>query len=138
MRILAFETSCDDTSIALFKNEVLIFMHTASQIKIHNETGGVVPEVASREHANSIFGVLEQVLHDGSVELSDIDYIAVTTHPGLIPSLLTGTTVASTISQTLQIPILPIDHIEAHIFSNFLERIESDIVFPLVCLTVSG
>ncbi|MCH8518636.1 tRNA (adenosine(37)-N6)-threonylcarbamoyltransferase complex transferase subunit TsaD [Candidatus Gracilibacteria bacterium] len=138
MKILAFETSCDDTSIALFENEKLVSMHTKSQIKLHNKTGGVVPEVASREHANVIFDVLDDVLKEWGVMLQDIDYIAVTTHPGLVPSLLTGITVASTLSQALQIPIIPIDHIEAHIFSNWLERDESEIVFPLVCLTVSG
>ena len=138
MKILAFETSCDDTSIALFENEVLVSMHTASQIKIHNLTGGVVPEVASREHANVIFDVLDSVLQEATCELSEIDYIAVTTFPGLIPSLLTGITVASTLSQTLKVPVLEIDHIQAHIFSNFLERKETDIQFPLVCLTVSG
>mgnify|MGYP003892859905 CR=1 FL=1 len=138
MKILAFETSCDDTSIAIFENEKLVCMHTKSQIKIHNETGGVVPEVASREHANVIFDVLDDVLKEWKVTLQDIDYIAVTTHPGLVPSLLTGITVASTLSETLKIPILPIDHIQAHIFSNFLEREESEIEFPLVCLTVSG
>ncbi len=137
MKILAFETSCDDTSIALFENEVLISMNTASQIKIHNKTGGVVPEVASREHANVIFDVLDNVLQQWNSILQDIDYIAVTTFPGLIPSLLTGITVASTLSQTLNIPVLEIDHIQAHIFSNFLERQETDIKFPLVCLTVS-
>lgn len=137
MKILAFETSCDDTSIALFEGKQLICMHTKSQIKIHNETGGVVPEVASREHANVIFDVLDDVLKDGGVTLSDIDYIAVTTFPGLIPSLLTGITVASTLSQALNIPVLEIDHIQAHIFSNFLEREEEEIQFPLVCLTVS-
>jgi len=138
MKILAFETSCDDTSIALFENEALISMHTASQIKIHNKTGWVVPEVASREHANVIFKVLDDVLKDSECTLQEIDYIAVTTFPGLIPSLLTGITVASTLSQTLGIPVLEIDHIQAHIFSNFIERKESDIEFPLVCLTVSG
>lgn len=138
MKILAFETSCDDTSIALFENEKLISMYTKSQIKIHNETGWVVPEVASREHANVIFDVLDDVLRDGGVRLKEIDYIAVTTHPGLVPSLLTGITVASTLSQNLNIPIIAIDHIQAHIFSNFLERKESEIQFPLVCLTVSG
>ncbi|MDA9129108.1 tRNA (adenosine(37)-N6)-threonylcarbamoyltransferase complex transferase subunit TsaD [Candidatus Gracilibacteria bacterium] len=138
MKILAFETSCDDTSIALFENSELISMHTKSQIKIHNKTGGVVPEVASREHANVIFEVLDDVLAEGNTTLQEIDYIAVTTHPGLVPSLLTGITVASTISQTLKIPIIPIDHIQAHIFSNWLERDESEIQFPLVCLTVSG
>jgi N6-L-threonylcarbamoyladenine synthase len=138
MKVLAFETSCDDTSIALFENEKLVSMHTASQIKIHNLTGGVVPEIASREHANVIFDVLDRVLQDSNTQLDEIDYIAVTTFPGLIPSLLTGITVASTLSQTLKIPVLEIDHIQAHIFSNFLERQESDIEFPLVCLTVSG
>ena len=138
MKILAFETSCDDTSIALFENQELVSMHTKSQIKIHNQTGGVVPEVASREHANVIFDVLDEVLNEWKTTLQDIDYIAVTTHPGLVPSLLTGITVASTLSQTLDIPIIPIDHIEAHIFSNWLERKESEIEFPLVCLTVSG
>jgi len=138
MKILAFETSCDDTSIALFEDNILVSMHTASQIKIHNETGWVVPEVASREHANVIFDVLDEVLQQANTQLQDIDYIAVTTFPGLIPSLLTGITVASTLSQTLKIPVLEIDHIQAHIFSNFLERKESDIQFPLVCLTVSG
>ncbi len=138
MIILAFETSCDDTSIALFEDERLVSMSTASQIKIHNKTGWVVPEVASREHANAIFWVLDEVLQASKTKLEEIDYIAVTTHPGLVPSLLTGITVASTISQALKTPILPIDHIQAHIFSNFLERKESDIQFPLVCLTVSG
>lgn len=138
MKILAFETSCDDTSIALFEDSQLISMHTKSQIKIHNETGGVVPEVASREHANVIFDVLDEVLSESNVKLEDIDYIAVTTFPGLIPSLLTGITVASTLSQTLGVPVLEVDHIQAHIFSNFLEREEREIQFPLVCLTVSG
>ncbi len=137
MKILAFETSCDDTSIALFEDNTLISMNTASQIKIHNLTWGVVPEVASREHANVIFDVLDVVLNEGNISLQDIDYLAVTTHPGLVPSLLTGITVASTLSETLKIPIISIDHIEAHIFSNFLERNESEITFPLVCLTVS-
>ncbi len=137
MKILAFETSCDDTSIALFEDTKLVAMHTASQIKIHNKTGGVVPEVASREHANVIFDVLDDVLDEAKISLQDIDYIAVTTFPWLIPSLLTGITVASTLSQTLSIPVLEIDHIQAHIFSNFLEREESEIQFPLVCLTVS-
>jgi len=137
MKILAFETSCDDTSIAVFDDNTLVSMRTASQIEIHNKTWWVVPEIASREHANVIFDVLRDVLTDSEMILEDIDYIAVTTHPGLIPSLLTGITVASTISHTLKIPILPIDHIQAHIFSNFLERDESEIVFPAVCLTVS-
>lgn len=138
MKILAFETSCDDTSIAIFDDDRLIAMDTDSQISIHNKTWGVVPEVAAREHANNIFKVLDNVLEQAKITLEDIDYIWVTTNPGLLPSLLTGTTVAWTISTVLNAKIIPINHIEAHIFSNFLERKESDIKFPLVCLTVSG
>ncbi len=137
MKILALETSCDDTSIALFEDDKMIYMDTASQVKIHNETWWVVPEVAAREHANSIFWVLENVLEKTWVKLEDVDYIGVTTTPWLLPSLLTWTTVASTISTVLSIPIIAINHIQAHIFSNFLERKESDINFPLACLTVS-
>lgn len=137
MKILAFETSCDDTSVAIFKNQDLLAMDTKSQIKIHNQTGWVVPEVAAREHANSIFDVLENVLQKSDTKLEEIDYIWVTVSPWLLPSLMTWTTVASTISQVLNIPIIPINHIEAHIFSNFLEREEQEIKFPLACLTVS-
>lgn len=136
--ILAFETSCDDTSIAIFQWEKLLAMETASQIKLHNITWGVVPELAAREHANTIFDVLTAALKQSEKTLKDVDYIWVTTHPWLLPSLLTGTTVASTISTLLNIPILAINHIQAHIFANFLERKESEIPFPLVCLTVSG
>ena len=137
MKILAFETSCDDTSIAIFEDDKLIAMDTDSQISIHNITWWVVPEIAAREHANNIFKVLTNVLTQAKMTLKDIDFIWVTTHPWLLPSLLTGTTVAWTISTVLNKKIIPINHIEAHIFSNFLEREESEIEFPLVCLTVS-
>ena len=138
MIILAFETSCDDTSLAIFEDDRLLAMNTASQIKINNETRWVVPEVAAREHANNIFGVLDTVLEESGLKLEDIDYIWVTSCPGLLTSLLTGVSVASTLSTVLKKSIIPIHHIEAHIFSNFLEREEEDITFPLVCLTVSG
>jgi len=138
MKILAFETSCDDTSIAVFEDDKLLAMSTKSQIKIHNITGGVVPEVAAREHANSIFDVLTEVLDETKLSLEDIDYIGVTKSPWLLPSLITWTSVAWTISTVLNKKIIPINHIEAHIFSNFLERKEEEINFPLVCLTVSG
>lgn len=137
MKILAFETSCDDTSIAIFEDNKLIAMNTDSQIKIHNKTGWVVPEVAAREHANVIFDVLQKTLDDADVTLDNIDYIWVTTNPWLLPSLLTGTTVAWMLSTLKNIPILPINHIEAHIFANYIEREESDVKFPLICLTVS-
>jgi N6-L-threonylcarbamoyladenine synthase len=82
--------------------------------------------------------VLEKVLTSSKINLKDINYICVTTAPWLLPSLLTGTTTASTISTLLNIPIIPINHIEAHIFANFLDRNEDEIKFPLVCLTISG
>jgi len=137
MKILAFETSCDDTSVAIFKDEKLLFMDTDSQIKIHNITWWVVPEVAAREHANSIFWVLDNVLKNVSINLEDIDYIAVTKTPWLMPSLLTGLTVARTLWNILKKEVIEINHIQAHIFANYLERKESEITYPLVCLTVS-
>lgn len=138
MYILAFETSCDDTSVAIFKDDQLIAMDTASQIKIHNKTWGVVPEVAAREHANAIFGVLQNALDEAKLKLINIDHIAVTSTPGLMPSLLTWLTVARTLWNIHKIPVLEINHIQAHVFANFLERKKSDIEFPVVCLTVSG
>ena len=137
-KILAIETSCDDTSIAVFFDDTLQTMDTRSQIKIHNKTGWVVPEVAAREHANSIFEVLETVLQDSWVKLEEVTHIAVTVQPGLIPSLLTGITVARMLANIYSIPLIEIDHIQAHIFSNYLEREESDINYPYMCLTVSG
>lgn len=137
MYILALETSCDDTSVAIFRDDKLIAMDTASQIKIHEITWGVVPEVAAREHANSIFWVLDNALLWANISLEQIDYIAVTQTPGLIPSLLTGITVANTLWNILKKPVLEINHIQAHIFANFLERKKEDISYPLVCLTVS-
>ncbi|EKD29816.1 MAG: hypothetical protein ACD_78C00259G0002 [uncultured bacterium (gcode 4)] len=138
MFILAFETSCDDTSIAIFRDDALVAMRTRSQIREHNVTCGVVPEVAARLHANVIFSVLEEVLREADVQLKDIYIIACTESPGLMPSLLVGMTLAKTLSKTLDIPYVPIDHIQAHMFANYIGREESDVHFPAVCLTVSG
>lgn len=137
MKILAIETSCDDTSLAIFEDDNLIFMDTKSQIKIHIPTWWVVPEVAAREHANAIFDVLDNVLKSSNTKLEEINYIWVTTNPWLIPSLLTWITLANTLGLLLKIPVIEINHIQAHIFSNFLERKQEEIKFPLVCLTVS-
>ncbi|HBB27603.1 TPA: tRNA (adenosine(37)-N6)-threonylcarbamoyltransferase complex transferase subunit TsaD, partial [Candidatus Gracilibacteria bacterium] len=138
MLLLAFETSCDDTSIAVFRGRGLIAMKTRSQIREHNETKGVVPEVAARLHANNIFGVLEEVLGEAKVTLAEVDVIACTESPGLMPSLLVGMSVAKTLAKTLNKPYISIDHIEAHMFANYLERETCDIPFPSMCLTVSG
>ena len=137
MYILAFETSCDDTSVAVMRDDVCISLSTRTQLE-HDITGGVVPEVAARSHANAIFPCIDDALHDAGVHLSDIDLIACTDRPGLAPSLLTGLVVADTLAHSLGKPLLRIDHIESHIFANLLERKEADIIFPSVVLTVSG
>ncbi|MBC7503552.1 tRNA (adenosine(37)-N6)-threonylcarbamoyltransferase complex transferase subunit TsaD [Candidatus Gracilibacteria bacterium] len=137
MYILAFETSCDDTSVAVMRDKVCISLSTRTQLE-HSATGGVVPEVAARSHANAIFPCIDDALGDAGIHLSDIDLIACTDHPGLAPSLLTGLVVAETLALSSGKPMMRIDHIESHIFANFLERKESDIIFPSVVLTVSG
>lgn len=134
---LAFETSCDDTSVALLRNSELIALSTRTQLE-HESTGWVVPEVAARSHANAIFPCLEDVLSDANITLDQIDLIACTQKPGLLPSLLTGMTVAKTLSLDTDIPLVWVDHIEAHMFANLLGRSADDIIFPNIVLTVSG
>ena len=137
MYILAFETSCDDTSVAVMRDDKCISLSTRTQLE-HDATGGVVPEVAARSHANAIFPCIDDALRDANITLDQIDVFACTDRPGLAPSLLTWLVVADTFALTTGKPILKIDHIESHIFANFLERSESDIIFPAVVLTVSG
>lgn len=137
MYILAFETSCDDTSVAVMRDDECISLSTRTQLE-HDATGGVVPEVAARSHANAIFPCIDDALADAGITLDQIDIFACTDRPGLAPSLLTGLVVSDTFALTTGKPIFKIDHIESHIFANFLERRESDIIFPAVVLTVSG
>lgn len=115
----------------------VVAMSTRTQLE-HDVTWWVVPEVAARSHANAIFPCIEDVLSQSWIGLDRIDYIACTEKPGLLPSLLTGMTVAKTLALTLHKPIIWIDHIESHIFANYLERDTTDIIFPAVVLTVSG
>ncbi len=119
------------------RDDICIALSTRTQLE-HSVTGGVVPEVAARSHANAIFPCIEDVLREAGIILKDIDMIACTEKPGLLPSLLTGMTVASTLALSLDKPVVWIDHIESHIFANYLDRSEADIVFPAVVLTVSG
>ncbi len=137
MYILAFETSCDDTSVAVMRDDICIALSTRTQLE-HDATGGVVPEVAARLHANAIFPCIDDALCDAQIPLNQIDMIACTDRPGLAPSLLTGLVTAETLALSLGKPLFRIDHIESHIFANFLERSESDIIYPAVVLTVSG
>ncbi len=137
MYILAFETSCDDTSVAIMKDSQCIALSTRTQLE-HDITGGVVPEVAARSHANAIFPCIDDVLVEAQVSLWEIDMVACTEKPGLLPSLLTGMTVAKTFALSLHKPLIWIDHIEAHMFANLLDRDLSEFTFPSVVLTVSG
>lgn len=136
MFILAFETSCDDTSVAILHDREVIALSTHTQLE-HSVTGGVVPEVAARSHADAIFQSLDEALIAAHITLSDIDVIACTERPWLLPSLLTGMTVAKTLSLSLQKPLIWVDHIESHIFANYLWREEDALIFPAVVLTVS-
>lgn len=136
MYILAFETSCDDTSVALIRDDECIALSTRTQME-HDITWWVVPEVAARSHANAIFPCIDDVLLQANMTLAQIDVIACTEKPGLLPSLLTWMTVAKTLSLSLDKPLLWVDHIESHIFANYLGRKKQDIEFPSVVLTVS-
>lgn len=139
MRILGIETSCDDCSIAIVEDgSVLRSMVTASQIETHRLTGGVVPEVAAREHAIAIIPTICSALEKANIGLSDLDAIAVTRGPGLSSALLMGTMTASALSLATEKPLIGVHHILGHLYGNFLEREAPDILFPYVALTASG
>ncbi|ACA60503.1 putative metalloendopeptidase, glycoprotease family [Candidatus Desulforudis audaxviator MP104C] len=135
--LLGVETSCDETAAAVVENGHLVRSNTiASQFDLHGKFGGVVPEVASRRHLESINPVIRQALEEADVSFRDLDGVAVTYGPGLAGSLLVGLMAAKTIAYALDIPLFGINHLEAHIYANFL--VAPDLPFPLLCLIVSG
>lgn len=137
IRILAFETSCDDTAISIVENgKKVIVSEKISQVE-HSDWGGVVPEIAARLHSENWRSVLEVCLEKAQVKIDDIDYFACTKGPGLQTSLLTGTTVASFLSLLYQKPLIPVHHIHGHICAVFLDSILNPL-FPELVLTVSG
>lgn len=134
--ILAFESSCDETSVSIVKNGVEeIATVVLSQVDIHAKYGGVVPEIASRNHIESITLVIEETLSKAKMTLEQIDAIAVTYGPGLIGSLLVGVQAAKTLAYIYQKPLIPVHHIAGHIYAN---NLESPLEFPLIALVVSG
>lgn len=134
--ILAIESSCDETSCAIIKNgNTELSNIVLSQIDIHTNFGGVVPEIASRHHVKNITMVIEECLKKANMTINDIDAIGVTEGPGLIGSLLVGLEAAKTISFLYNKPLIPIHHIAGHIYANNLER---PLKFPLIALVVSG
>jgi N6-L-threonylcarbamoyladenine synthase len=136
MIILGIETSCDETSISVLKDgKEMLSNHISSQIEIHKEYGGVVPEIASRHHIKNIAAILEESLSEAKITLGDVDYIAVTYAPGLIGALLVGISFAKGLSYGRDIPIIPVHHIKGHIYANFLEH---KVELPAIALVVSG
>ena len=134
--ILAIESSCDETSMSIIKNgSIEIATVVLSQIDIHKNYGGVVPEIASRNHIENITIVLEELLTKANMNLDDITAVAVTYGPGLIGSLLIGVQAAKTISLVTGKPLIPVHHIIGHIYANNLEE---RLKFPLIALVVSG
>ena len=135
MIVLGIETSCDETAVSICKDGNILSNIISSQI-IHTEFGGVVPEIASREHEKTLNNITIKALSDASMGLEKIQGIAVTNGPGLAGSLLTGVSFAKGLALGLGIKIIPINHLEAHIIANLLE--EPNIEFPFICLLVSG
>ena len=138
--ILGIESSCDDTSAAILINGVIYSNITANQ-SIHEKYGGVVPELASRAHQENIVPVVSAALDKANVNISDLTSIAFTKGPGLLGSLLVGTSFAKSLSLSLNIPIIEVNHMRAHIHAHFIQEKKELIKtpnFPFICLTVSG
>ena len=135
--ILAIETSCDDTSVAILKNQKVLSNIVSSQ-KIHEIYGGVVPELASREHDRLIIPVIKEAVNQACVNLFNINAIAYTRGPGLLGSLLVGTSFAKSLALSLDIPLIEINHMQAHILSIFIDDNPEKPEFPFIALTVSG
>ncbi len=137
IRILAIESSCDETAAAVVKDGREVLSNVIySQIALHTEFGGVVPEIASRKHIEKMNQVVEQALVEAGTALGDITAVAVTYGPGLVGALLVGVSAAKAISFATGIPLVGVHHIEGHISANFIEN--KDLEPPFVCLVVSG
>ncbi len=137
MKILAIETSCDETAAAVVEDgRRLLSNQIASQVEIHARYGGVVPEVASRQHLLSIIPILKQAMAEASVGWQELAGIAVTVGPGLAGSLLVGVNAAKAAALAHNLPLIGVNHLEGHLYANWLG--DESIEFPLICLIVSG
>lgn len=138
--ILGIESSCDDTSAAVLKGDVLLSNVIAGQ-KVHEAYGGVVPELASRAHLQNIVPVVSEALRQAGVKPEDLGAIAFTRGPGLLGSLLVGTTFAKGLALGLGIPLVDVNHLQAHVLAHYIqtpaERVDTP-DFPFICLLVSG
>lgn len=138
MKILAFESSCDETACAIVENGRVVFSNViASQILTHQKTQGVVPEVAARKHVPALNPVFEQALQQANLTMDDIDAIACSVEPGLVNCLITGASMASTLALIYNKPLIPVNHKLGHVLSCML-NCEEDFAYPIVVLSVSG
>ncbi len=137
MKILGIETSCDETAVAVVEDGTRILSNViASQVEIHSRYGGIVPEVASRQHLLAMNPTLDKALEEAKVTLRDVDAIAVTSGPGLAGSLVVGVNLAKSLALACNLPLVPVNHLEGHIYANWLGEDLPE--FPLLCLIVSG
>lgn len=136
--ILGIESSCDDTSASIICNAKVISNIVANQ-EIHSKYGGVVPELASRAHQQNIVPVVQQAIEQANITKEDLSAIAFTRGPGLMGSLLVGTSFAKSLALGLKVPLIDVNHMQAHILSHFIDDATSKIPpFPFICLTISG
>lgn len=136
MIVMGVETSCDETSVSLIKDGHIVLSNVvSSQIDVHKEYGGVVPEIASRCHTEVVSCVFEKALNDANLKPSDIDLVAVTEGPGLIGALLIGISAATAFAYANNIPVIGVNHLAGHIYANALEN---ELKFPCLALVVSG
>ena len=135
--ILGIESSCDDTSAAILKNDTVLSNIIANQ-SIHKKYGGVVPELASRAHLSNIIPVVELAIKESGISLNDISAIAFTRGPGLMGSLIVGTEFAKSLGVSLEVPVIGVNHMQAHILSNFIEYGKKKPDFPFLGVTISG
>jgi N6-L-threonylcarbamoyladenine synthase len=135
--ILAIESSCDDTSAAVLKNDLVLSNEVANQ-KVHEQYGGVVPELASRAHQKNIVPVVDQAMTKANITPKQLHAIAFTSGPGLMGSLLVGTSFAKSMALSLKIPLIDVHHMQAHILAHFIQDGSPSPKFPFICLTVSG
>ncbi|MFL5772787.1 MAG: tRNA (adenosine(37)-N6)-threonylcarbamoyltransferase complex transferase subunit TsaD [Flavisolibacter sp.] len=133
--ILAIESSCDDTAASVCRDGIILSNYIANQ-KVHEKYGGVVPELASRAHMQNIVPVVDVALQHAGITLKELDAIAFTQAPGLIGSLLVGSQFAKSLALALDLPLIPVHHMQAHVLANLLGKEKPN--FPFLCLTVSG
>lgn len=135
MVIIAIESSCDETSAAIIKDDKMLANVIATQ-EIHHKYGGVVPELASRAHQQNLIPVIHQAINEAKIHKSEINAVAFTRGPGLLGALLVGISFAKSFAQALNVPMIEVNHMEAHVLAHFIENPKPD--FPFLCLTISG